>query len=92
MSFLRQLAVAPLVLNLCAACAWAQVQQGASAAGHAAADPWAHGTHVALRAYTRASDAYASPQMGSVALWAVLIAAAVVLLEWLVARGRRHDA
>lgn len=57
---------------------------------HQLADPWLRGAHVALRAYTRASDAYAAHQLGSVALWAVLMAAALVLLEWLVAQRRRN--
>jgi hypothetical protein len=52
--------------------------------------PWMHGTNLALRAYTRASDAYTADPLGSVALWAVLIAAGLVLLEWLVARRRRR--
>lgn len=56
---------------------------------HHLADPWLHGAHLALRAYTRASDAYAAHQLDSVALWAVLIAAGLVLLEWLVAHRRR---
>lgn len=87
MSRLRQLAVAPFVLTLCAACAW--VRQGAAGAAPALAGPWVHGTHVALRAYTRASDAYAANRLDSVALWSLVIAAALVLLEWLAARRRR---
>lgn len=56
------------------------------------ADTWAHGVKLALKAYTRASDAYAANfVVPSVALWAVLIAGGVVLLEWLVAgRGARR--
>lgn len=48
---------------------------------------WAHGVKLALKAYTRASDAYALDMpAASVALWSLLIAAGIVLLEWLVAR------
>jgi Ni,Fe-hydrogenase I cytochrome b subunit len=48
---------------------------------------WAQGFKVALKAYTRASDAYAQDAiLTSVAMWAVLIAAGIVLLEWVVAR------
>jgi hypothetical protein len=89
MSILRQLAVAALVLLLCDGCAWAQGQQRAPGAAPAVVEPWVHGTNVALRAYARASDAYTANQLGSVALWAVLIAAGLVLLEWLIARRRR---
>jgi hypothetical protein len=47
----------------------------------------AQGFNLALGAYTRASDAYAHDAiLSSVALWAVLIAAALVLLEWVLAR------
>ena len=55
------------------------------------ADPLVQGAEAALQAYTRASDAYAQNLVSpSVALWSVLIAAGVVLLEWLLARpGRR---
>ena len=53
-----------------------------------AADPWALGARVALQAYSRASDAYTANVACSVALWTVLIAALVVLLEWLLGRGR----
>jgi hypothetical protein len=50
----------------------------------------AQGLQLALGAYTRASDAYAHDAMlNSVALWAVLIAAGLVLLEWVVARRVR---
>jgi len=55
-------------------------------------DPLIQGAEAALQAYTRASDAYAQSFVSpSVALWSVLIAAGVVLLEWLLARtgGRR---
>jgi len=48
---------------------------------------WAQGIRVALKAYTRASDAYAALNnlpVPPVALWAVGIAAAIVLLEWVV--------
>ena len=53
---------------------------------------WAQGIRVALKAYTRASDAYAQDLFApSVALWAVVIAGGIVLLEWLVASHRaRH--
>ncbi len=48
---------------------------------------WAQGFKVALKAYTRASDAYTHEAMlTTVAMWAVLIAAGIVLLEWVVAR------
>lgn len=48
---------------------------------------WANGVKLALKAYTRASDAYAQDlPTSSVALWALLIAAGIVLLEWLLAR------
>ena len=67
-----------------------------AAQGHAPAgvdaDPLMQGAQAALQAYTRASDAYTQGFVSpSVALWSVLIAAGVVLLEWLVARtgGRR---
>lgn len=50
----------------------------------------AQGFRLALGAYTRASDAYAQhPLVNSVALWAVVIAAALVLLEWMLARRAR---
>jgi hypothetical protein len=46
------------------------------------------GAELALQAYTRASDAYALSLVApSVALWTLAIAAAVVLLEWLLGRG-----
>jgi len=55
------------------------------------ADPLVEGAEAALQAYTRASDAYAQGVISpSVALWTVLIAAGVVLLEWLLARPGRH--
>jgi len=50
---------------------------------------WAQGIRVAVKAYTRASDAYQNMMAPSVALWAVLIAAGIVLLEWLLTR--RND-
>jgi hypothetical protein len=54
---------------------------------------FAQGTDTAVRAYTRASDAYAQDGVPpSVAEWSVVIAAALVLLEWVVSqrpRGRR---
>jgi hypothetical protein len=57
-------------------------------------EEWAQGIKVALKAYGRASDAYAQniivpSGIPSVALWSVLIAAGVVLLEWLV--SSRYD-
>ena len=53
---------------------------------------WAQGIKVALKAYTRASDAYAQDFVApSVALWAVLIAGGIVLLEWLLAGRHRHE-
>jgi hypothetical protein len=52
---------------------------------------WAQGIKVALKAYTRASDAYAQNLFApSVALWAVLIAGGIVLLEWIVAGRDAH--
>jgi hypothetical protein len=54
-------------------------------------EEWAQGIKVALKAYTRASDAYAQNLFApSVALWAVLIAGGFVLLEWLLARRNAH--
>ena len=50
-------------------------------------EPWAQGIRVALKAYTRAADAYAlNLAVPPVALWVVGIAAAIVLLEWVLAR------
>lgn len=50
-------------------------------------EQWAQGIKLALKAYTRAADAYAADMpMPPVALWAVAIAGAIVLLEWLVSR------
>ena len=55
-------------------------------------EEWAQGIRVALKAYTRASDAYAQDLFApSVALWAVLIAAGVVLLEWVIASRNAHE-
>ena len=52
---------------------------------------WAQGIRLALKAYTRASDAYAQDLFApSVALWAVMIAGGIVLLEWLLA-GRHSE-
>ena len=54
-------------------------------------EEWAQGIKVALKAYTRASDAYAQYLFpSSPALWAVLIAGGFVLLEWLLARRNAH--
>ncbi|HEX2544162.1 MAG TPA: hypothetical protein VHL79_04755 [Ramlibacter sp.] len=53
-------------------------------------DALVEGAQLGLQAYSRASDAYAESFMSpSVALWSLGIAVAVVLLEWLLARGRR---
>lgn len=52
-------------------------------------DALVQGADKALHAFTRASDAYAQGLFpSSVALWAVLIAGGVVLLEWLLGRRR----
>jgi hypothetical protein len=51
-------------------------------------DGFAQGAEAALQAYTKASDAYAAHMWPSVALWSLLIAAVLVLLEWLVSRRR----
>jgi hypothetical protein len=53
-------------------------------------DGFAQGAEAALQAYTKASDAYALNMWPSVALWSVLIAAALVLLEWLVSRRSKN--
>jgi len=51
---------------------------------------WTNGFTLAVKAYSRASDAYAQDAMfTSVATWAVLIAAGLVLLEWVLARRVR---
>ena len=61
----------------------------AHARGLDESDPLLQGAEAALQAYTRASDAYAQSFVWpSVALWSALIAAGVVLLEWLLARRR----
>ena len=54
--------------------------------------PLAHGAERGVQAYSRASDAYAHLSVeSSVALWALAIAGALVLVEWLLARrGRRR--
>ena len=54
--------------------------------------PLAHGTEGGVQAYSRAADAYAALSLeSSVALWALGIAGALVLFEWLLARtGRRR--
>jgi hypothetical protein len=52
---------------------------------------WAQGIRLALKAYTRASDAYQGMVGPSVALWVVLIAGGIVLLEWLLATRHAHD-
>jgi hypothetical protein len=68
-----------------------EVLPGAQARSAAELDPFVHGAHKALVVYSRASDAYFDdPVAPSVALWVVLIAGGVVLLEWLLARHRHH--
>lgn len=64
----------------------AQVRAGADI------EPLVHGAEKGVQAYSRASDAYATLSFdSSVALWALGIAGAVVLVEWLLARtGRRR--
>lgn len=53
-------------------------------------DPLVQGAELGVQAYTRASDAYAQGFMTtSVAFWTLGIAAAVVLLEWLLGRLRK---
>lgn len=49
-------------------------------------ESWEQGIRLAVKAYTRASDAHnlVSP---SVAFWVLLIAAGIVLLEWVVSRS-----
>ena len=48
------------------------------------------GAQAALQAYTRASDAYALWAIAPpVAVWALGVAAALVLLEWVVSRRPR---
>ena len=78
----------PLVLSVLALALGAASALPQRAAPLEAADPWALGARVALQAYSRASDAYTANVACSVALWTVLIAALVVLLEWLLGRGR----
>jgi len=52
---------------------------------------WGRGVNLALKAYSVASDAYAQAMpLSSVALWSVLIAAGLVLLEWLLSFHRRQ--
>lgn len=54
-------------------------------------ESWDQGIRLAVKAYTRASDAYAQNLVSpSVAFWVVLIAAGIVLLEWVVARSTPH--
>lgn len=50
-------------------------------------DPLVRAAHHGLKAYSRAADAYTADLM-SVALWALVIAGAIVLLEWLAWRYR----
>ena len=48
------------------------------------------GYTLALGAYTQAADAYTQNALANpVALWAVVIAAGLVLLEWVLARRAR---
>lgn len=56
-------------------------------------DGWLQGLKAALQAYARASHD-ASPEVAapSVLAWALLIAAGLVLLEWLLAPGDRGAA
>lgn len=59
--------------------------------GHEAPPPaLAQGLEAGLQAYARAAEAYAGQpvHMPAVALWAVALAALVVLLEWVLGRGR----
>lgn len=49
--------------------------------------PLVQGAKRAVQAYSRASDAYAA-DLVSVAFWALVIAAGIVLLEWLAWRYR----
>ena len=52
-------------------------------------DALVKGAETGVQAWARASDAYAGHLFDpSVALWVLLIAGGVVLLEWLVARRR----
>ncbi len=55
--------------------------------GSGEVDPLMQAAHRAVKAYSRASDAYTADLL-SVALWALVIAAGVVLLEWLAWRYR----
>jgi hypothetical protein len=51
---------------------------------------WTQGLNLALGAYTQAADAYTHDALlNSVALWAVVIAAGLVALEWVLARRAR---
>lgn len=84
--------VAVIVVVLLASSAMLPGLTGPSAG---ARDMGAHalvqGAQAGLQAYAGASDAYAEQAMLSspVAFWALLIAAFVVLLEWLVSLHRR---
>ncbi|HEY0823785.1 MAG TPA: hypothetical protein VGD76_08360 [Ramlibacter sp.] len=52
-------------------------------------DALVQGAEKALQAYTRAADAYThAMDFAPVALWSLLIAAGLVLLEWLLGRRR----
>ena len=63
----------------------------AQARGAADMAPLMRGAEQGVQAYSRASDAYASLPFGSsVALWALGIAGVAVLVEWLLALGRRR--
>lgn len=84
MKLLDQLGHAVLALTQPAA---AQVRR--VAARPEPEDALVQAARLGLQAYTRASDAYTEGFMKpSVALWSVGIAAGIVLLEWLLARGR----
>lgn len=83
----RSLVLSPLALVLAACAAWA-MPRAQGPAEKPGSDPWMLGARLAVRAYTKASDAYAANVLGSVALWSLLIAAALVLLEWLLGRRR----
>jgi hypothetical protein len=64
----------------------------AQARGAAEIEPIVRGAEQGVQAWSRASDAYATLSFDSaVALWALGIAGAFVLAEWLLARtGRRR--
>lgn len=52
-------------------------------------ESWDQGIRLAVKLYSRASDAQVQNLVApSVAFWALAIAAGIVLLEWLVSRHR----